>query len=314
MQQASRKLFKISFLSLDMIELTFLGTSQAIPTRKRNHTAILLRYKDEMLLIDCGEGTQRQFRIANINPCKLTGLLITHWHGDHILGIPGLLQTLVLNGYNKTLHVYGPKGTRKFMQLILNMFIFVGKIKISVNELEEGIFLKKEDFSLEAINLKHSARCLAYSFLEAEKRKMDKEKLKKLGIKGKIIGELQKGKNIEYKGKIIKPEDVSFMKKGKKIAFILDTALCNGCYKAAKNADLLVAESTYSAELAKKAAEYKHLTAKQTAQIAKRSKVKQLILTHLSQRYEYKEKKILDEAKKIFSNTILARDFMNIKL
>ena len=103
------------------MDLTFLGTSQAIPTKSRNHTAMLLRYEDEMILVDCGEGTQRQFRKAEINPCKLTKLLITHWHGDHILGIPGLLQTLALNNYNKTLDVYGPSGTKRFRSKRFNL-------------------------------------------------------------------------------------------------------------------------------------------------------------------------------------------------
>ena len=114
------------------IPITFLGTSQAIPTAKRNHTSILLSYNSENILIDCGEGTQRQFRKAKINPCKLTKLLITHWHGDHILGIPGLLQTLALNNYNRTLEIYGPKGTKKFMNLMQQIFFKVGKIKIIV--------------------------------------------------------------------------------------------------------------------------------------------------------------------------------------
>ena len=92
------------------MEIIFLGTSEAVPTEKKNHTAVLLRYENENILVDCGEGTQRQFRIAKINPCKLTRILITHWHGDHVLGLPGLLQTLALNNYSKQLYIYGPKA------------------------------------------------------------------------------------------------------------------------------------------------------------------------------------------------------------
>src|SRR3989344_1615647 len=118
-----------------MIEITFLGTSQATPTAKRNHTAILLRYKSDSILIDCGEGTQRQFRIARINPCKLTRILITHWHGDHVLGLPGLLQTLALNGYNKTLKIYGPRGTKQYVDALFQLFKFRERIKIQVEEI-----------------------------------------------------------------------------------------------------------------------------------------------------------------------------------
>ena len=105
------------------IELTFLGTSDAVPTKQRSHTSILLNYAGENILVDCGEGTQRQFRFAELNPCKITRILITHWHGDHVLGIPGILQTLALSGYNKTLYIYGPKGTKEFMQNLLKTFV-----------------------------------------------------------------------------------------------------------------------------------------------------------------------------------------------
>lgn len=296
------------------IELAFLGTSQAVPTAKRNHTAILLRYKDESILVDCGEGTQRQFRIAGINPCKLTRILITHWHGDHVLGIPGLLQTLALNGYNKTLQIYGPKGTKRFVDFIYNLFIFGGKIKIEVKEIESGIFLKTKDFTIEALPLNHSARCLAYSFKEADKRKIDVKKIKKFGLQGALIGKLQRGENVTLKGKTIKPSDVSHLETGKKIAFVLDTALCENCSKIAKDADLLISESTYSAELEEKASQYKHLTAKQAGEIAKKARAKKLILTHISQRHEKEEHKILQEAKKVFKNTELAKDFMKIEI
>ena len=111
---------------MEKIKITFLGTSDSIPTKERNHTSILLNYKNENILIDCGEGTQRQFKKANLNPCRLTSILITHWHGDHILGLPGLLQTLAMQNYNRTLKIYGPRNTKKFAEEIMKMFVFVG--------------------------------------------------------------------------------------------------------------------------------------------------------------------------------------------
>ena len=297
-----------------MIEVTFLGTSQAIPTARRNHTSILLRYKNEAILVDCGEGTQRQFRIAKLNPCKLTRILITRWHGDHVLGIPGLLQTLALNGYNKTLEIYGPRGTKRFVDFIYNMFVFAGKIKVDVTEIEGGTFVKTDDFSIEALPLQHGAPCLAYRFSESDKRRIDIKKIKKIGLRGALIGKLQKGESITFKGKTIKPENVSYVEQGKSIAFMLDTAVCDNCIKIAKDANLFISEATYSAELEEKAREYKHLTAKQAAEIAKKAKAEQLILTHVSQRYEKEEDKILDEARKVFKNTKLARDFMRVEI
>jgi len=296
------------------IPITFLGTSQAIPTAKRNHTAVLMQYKNENILIDCGEGTQRQFRKAKLNPCKLTRILITHWHGDHVLGLPGLLQTLALNNYNKTLHVYIPKATRPYIDLIFRMFVFQGKIKYEIHECTEGKILETSDFLIQAEKMLHGTPTLAYSFEEKDKIRINKNKLKKLKIYGKIISELQKGKDIIWQGKKIKAKSLTYLQKGRKITFILDTKINPNCNKIAKDSDLLITEATYANKEKDLASEYKHLTAEQAALIAKKSKSKKLILTHISQRYENKENILLNEAKKIFKNTILAEDFMRTEV
>jgi len=296
------------------ISLIFLGTGQAIPTAKRNHTAMLMKYKNENILIDCGEGTQRQFRKAKINPCKITRLLITHWHGDHVFGLPGLFQTLALNNYNKTLHIYVKKKKKKFISLLYRMFIFREKLKIEVKEVK-GKFLETPDFYIEAFPLRHGSPCNAYSFIEKDKRRLNKKKLQELKLpQSPLLADLQKGKNITYKGKIIKANSVSYMEKGKKITFLFDTILCETCYKAAKQADLLIAEAVYLKQEKDLARDHKHLTARQTATIAKKSKVKTLILSHLSQRYENNENKILKEAREIFKNTTIAEDLMKTEI
>jgi len=299
------------------IPIVFLGTGQAVPTIRRNHQGILIQYKDENILIDCGEGIQRQFRKAKLNPCSITKLLITHWHGDHILGIPGLLQTLALNGYNRTLEIYGPRGTQKFMSIIMSMFVFQGKIDYQVKEIEQGKFFENQDFYLEALPMSHGTPALAYSFIQKEKIRIDKEKLEKTGAKGKIISELVKGKDIEWKGKKIKAKDLIYKQEGKKITIILDTKENSNTFKIAENSDLLVCESTFlenSPNGASLAQEYSHLTAKQAGEIAFKSHSKKLILTHLSQRYELKNKEILEEAKKIFKNTEIAEDLMKVEV
>ena len=296
------------------IPITFLGTSQAIPTARRNHTAMLLSYKDEAILIDCGEGTQRQFRKAKLNPCKISRLLLTHWHGDHILGLPGLLQTLALNSYNKILNIYGPRGTKRFLPLIQSMFVFKDKIKINAEEVN-GKFLESKDFYIEAFPLQHGTPCNAYSFIEKDKVRLDKKKMEKVKLPSSpLIGELQRGKDIEFNGKTIKSKDITYKEKGKKITVILDTELTENCYKAAENADLLIAEATYSEKDKELAKENKHLTASQAAEIAKKAKCKKLILTHISQRYQSNEKILLDEARKIFKNTEMAEDLMKIEV
>jgi ribonuclease Z len=299
------------------IPITFLGTGSAIPTARRNHISLLVQYKDEFILVDCGEGTQRQFRKAKLNPCSITRILITHWHGDHVLGLPGLLQTLALNGYNKTLHIYIPQGTRHHLDLMFKLFVFVGAIKYEVHESSSGLVFETPEFIVESSPMSHNTPTLAYSFKEKDKIRVDKAKLKKYKLKGKIIAELVKGKDIEFNSKTIKSKDLVYEQKGKKITFILDTLLNENMIKLAKDSDLLVSESTFLAdsehgdELAK---ENLHLTAKQAAQTASKSKSKQLALVHLSQRYEANPKPLLAEAKKIFKNTIIPEDLDKIEV
>lgn len=294
------------------INITFLGTSQAIPTKTRNHTSILLEYKDENLLIDCGEGTQRQFRIAKLNPCKITRLLITHWHGDHVLGLPGLFQTLALNNYQKTLQIYGPKGTKKYIEEISKIFLPLKTLKINIEEVS-GKFFENNDFELYALNLDHSAPTNGYYFKEKDKLRIDKEKLKKLKLPNiPDLGKLVEGKNIKYNNKLIKSRDLTYKQTGKKISFIFDTKVCENAKKLAKSSDLAIIESTYSKEESDLALENKHMTTINSSTLAKQNKVKKLILTHISQRYEYKEDILLKEAKEIFKDTIIASDFMKI--
>ncbi|MFH1802321.1 MAG: ribonuclease Z [archaeon] len=296
---------------MENITLTFLGTGNAVPTPKRNHTAMLLTYKNENILIDCGEGTQRQFKIAHLSPSKLTKLLITHQHGDHVLGIPGLFQTLHMNDYQKTLEVYGPRGTERFIDSLQQIFKL--KIKTRVKEIFSKFF-ENDDFYLEAASMKHDTPCLAYSFVIKEKHRLDKKKLEKLKLPNSpLLKKLQEGKDITFEGKTIKASQVSYLEKGRKITFILDTAINPATIELAKDADILVCESSFSNEEADMAKERMHLTAQDAATIAKKAKVKKLILTHISQRYEHNSKIILDEAKKVFKNTTLAKDLDKIE-
>jgi len=297
------------------IQITFLGTSSTVPTAERSHSAVLLKYKEETILIDCGEGTQRQFRKAKLNPCKLTKILITHWHGDHVLGLPGLFQTLAFNGYKKTLEIYGPKGTKKFIKELSKVFVIKKKIKMRVYE-TKGTFLKTKDFQITAIPLQHSCPTNGYMFEEKPKLRIDKNKLKKLKIKPKDrakLSQLTKGKDIKIKGKTIKSKNITYSQPSKKISFIFDTKKCANINKLAKNSDLAIIESTLE-DNEKLSGKHKHLTLTQTTKIAKKAKVKKLILTHFSQRYENKSKALENKAKKIFKNTIIAKDFMVVEV
>ncbi len=299
------------------MEITFLGTSSMVPTKERNQSSLLVSYKGEGIMVDCGEGTQRQFKITGIPLTKVTKILVSHWHGDHVLGLPGMLQTLNSSTTGHKIQVFGPKGTKEQLALVKKAFLMEGNdrgLTLEVNDVEEGIFFENDDFYLEAGKLRHSVPCLGYSIVEKDKVHINMEAAKKIGLpEGPILGKLQKGESVVWKGKTVKPSDVTYSTKGKKVTVIMDTELCQSAVDIAKNADVLVCEATYANELEEKAREYKHLTAGQAASIANKAGVGKLVLTHFSQRYKTTAQ-AEDDAKTTFDNTVCARDFMKIKL
>jgi ribonuclease Z len=290
-----------------MLKVTFLGTSDQIPSSRRNHFSALITYNDENILVDCGEGTQRQFRKANLNPCKVTRIFITHWHADHVLGLPGLLSTLAASGYNNTLQIYCPKGVGKNILNMLKLFPFYREYKIDLKEVSSGIFFESEDFYLEACEMKHGVPCNAFSFVIKDKLRIDKEKLKKSGISpGPILASIKKGETVTFSGKKYSPKDLTYLEKGKKISFVLDTAFNSNISSFVKNSDLFVCESTYLDELKDQAKEHFHMTALQVGKIAKKSNVKKVAVVHISQRYEGKYDSVVSEVKKEYSGEVLA--------
>ncbi|MBR9702223.1 ribonuclease Z [Candidatus Pacearchaeota archaeon] len=297
-----------------MIKLTFLGTSGAVPSAKRNHTAVLLNYKNENILVDCGEGTQRQFRKARLNPCRTTRLLITHWHGDHVLGIPGLLQTLAFSGYNKKLIIYGPRGTKSFMKKILETFAFRGELNFEVKEVS-GKFFETDEFYLEAEKMTHGVPCNAYAFVKKGQRRIDKAKLKKSKLPpGPLLKKLKDGKDIVHKGKKYSAKSMTYSQDSKKVSFVFDTSMNKKIVPFVKDSDLFICESNFEADFEEKAGDYNHMTSKQVAGIAKKSKSKKLVLTHISQRYAKDNQKILKEAQKVFKNSHLVKDLDKVSL
>jgi ribonuclease Z len=296
------------------MEIVFLGTSCMVPTKERNHSAVFLSYKAEGILVDCGEGTQRQLKIAGIKPTKVTKILISHWHGDHVLGLPGLIQTLGASEYNRTLEIYGPKGTKQHMKSMFDAFVFDRPFGIKVFEISSGKVCETKDFSIGCLPLKHGIATLGFTFLEKDRRRINVKAVKKLGIpEGPLLGKLQDGETITFKGKKITPEKTTNIVEGKKVAFISDTLPCTNCEKLAEDADLLICEAAYSSKLEDKAMQYKHMTAKEAALIASRGCVKDLILTHFSARYKDTQE-IQEDAQNIFQNVKCANDFMKVKL
>lgn len=298
----------------DKIEITFLGTSDAVPSVERNHSSVLLKYKDENILVDCGEGTQRQFKKAGLSIAKITRILITHFHGDHIFGLPGLLQSLSGQEHKRTLYIYGPKGIKEFMSKVLDTFLFHREYRIEIKE-ASGKFFETKDFCLNAEKMTHLIPCNAYSFVKKGRIRIDKCKLKKEKIpQGPWLANLKEGKDIIHDGKKYLAKKLTYKEEDKKVSFVLDTSFNKNIIPFVKNSDLLVSESTFSSDMEKIAGEYGHLTSKQAGEIAKKSNSRKLILTHISQRFEKEKNRILNESKKIFKNSVLAEDLKSFEI
>lgn len=300
------------------MQLTFLGTSCMVPTKKRNVSGLFLKYKTEGILFDCGEGTQRQMNICGIKRTKVTKILISHWHGDHVSGIIGLIQTIGNNENPPIIKIYGPLGTKEKMDHLLNSCIFDQRVDIRINEIDPKDKLKKiyedDDYYIETAALSHKVQCIGYSFIEKDKIRINKAFLKKHNIpEGPHLKKLQAGKDIKIKGNEIKAKDATYIVSGKKITYIADTVPCKGILLLAENADIMISEASYSSALENKAEQYYHMTAKQAALMASQSLAKQLILTHFSQRYNNTQE-IEEDARDVFDNVICAEDFMRISL
>ncbi len=297
------------------MEIIFLGTSSMYPTKTRSHPAVLLKYNGHNLLFDCGEGTQRQMRIANESVMKIEAIFITHWHGDHSLGLGGIIQSMSASKRENPLVIIGPKGTANSVKCIINTYKFKPTFEIRIVESEGGVVYSGGKFHVEAIKVKHSVPTLAYKFVEEDRRKINMEYVKKFGLeRHPILGKLQKGETIEWNGNKITPEEGTILIKGKRVSYVVDTKFFNELIDFVKNSDLLISEATFSDELKDVAEEYFHMTASQVGTLAKRGSVKLLYLTHLSQRYEKDPEKILNEAKKVFESTHLAEDLLRIEL
>ena len=297
------------------MELVFLGTSSAIPTSHRNHSSIALKAFGEIFLFDCGEGTQLQMSKAKISPMKINNIFITHFHGDHILGLPGIIQSMAFRGRKNPLHIFGPKGLVEMVNIIRNFGYFSLTFEIYMHEIGDGIILEEENYRVSCSKMNHPVLNFAYSVYEKRRPKFIREKAVALGINpGPDFGKLQQGIPVKVGDTVIQPEQVlGEERKGRKIVYSGDTTPLEGMVEFAKDADLLIHESTFEGIYGDKAYEMGHSTSVQAAEIAKKANVKRLILTHVSTRY--KKSDILEtEAKEIFENSTVAEDFMEIEV
>lgn len=297
------------------MEITFLGTSSAVPSKHRNHAGIVIKYFKETLLFDCGEGTQRQLTYAKISPMKIDKIFISHFHGDHILGLAGLIQSIGFRGREEDLDIYGPKGLEKLINAIFKIGYYQINFKINIHEIGEGTVVETDEYIIKSIIAEHNIDNISYSIYEKKKPRFLREKAIELGVPvGPAFGKLHNGQEVEVNGKIIKPEQVLGPPRvGKKVTISGDTKPCEKLIELARDSDVLIHEATYEDADKDKAIEHCHSTSKDAARIAKQANVKLLALTHISTRYT-SDSNIKNEAKEIFENTIVATDFTEINI
>lgn len=295
-----------------MRELTVLGTASQVPTRHRNHNGYLLRWDTESILFDPGEGTQRQMLMAGASASELTRIAITHFHGDHSLGLPGVIQRISLDQVPHPVFAHYPAGGQEFFDRLRHAASFYDTADLRPEPVGTGFAVDTPAGRFEALPLKHAIETYGYRLVEPDGRRMLPELLRAYHVDGPAVGELQRAGHLDRSGRRVTLEQVSAPRPGQRFAFIMDTALCDNVFALAQGADLLVIESTFLAAEAPLAAQVGHLTAGQAAQVAHQSGVRTLVLTHFSQRYD-DPTRFLDEARQHFAGEIVvAEDLIRV--
>ena len=298
------------------MKLVFLGTSAAQPTENRGLSCICLEREGEIFMFDAGEAAQISYLKSGLGWNKKMKIFVTHLHGDHCIGILGLLQTMTMQHRTEPLEIYGPKGIDEFISANIRILNFGLSFPILISIITQGKILESKFYSVYVCKASHSIPAFSYRFEEKDKPgRFYPEKAKEFGIpEGKLWNKIQNGEEIEYEGRIIRPDQILGDKRpGKKIGISGDTMPTEELEKFFDNCDYLVFDSTFLDEIKEKAAETCHSTAKQAALLARKANVKNLVLTHFSARYK-DEVKHLEEAKKIHDSVITSKDLLEIEI
>lgn len=304
------------------MELQFLGTGAGVPAKHRNVSSIALKLLDErnaVWLFDCGEGTQLQILKSTIRPRKIEKIFITHLHGDHIFGLPGLLSSRSFQGGNEKLEIYGPVGIAEFIRTALKVSQTRLSYELKFIEIKEGVVFSDKQFTVSCKPLDHGIASFGYRIVETDHEgELQVDKLAALNIpSGPIYGKIKRGESVELPdGQVINGKDfVGEKKLGRTVTILGDTRKTPNSVALAENATVLVHESTFNKDEAKMAKAYYHSTSHQAAQVALEAKVEKLILTHISARYLTGDIiQLENEAKEIFPNTKVVKDMEIIEI
>ncbi len=301
-----------------MLRITFLGTGGSTPTPNRTPSAIAVNREGELLLFDCGEGAQQQMMRAKTG-MKIAAIFLTHFHADHVLGIPGLIQTMALQGREEPLEIYGPRYVNKFLYHLLALGYAGRSFEIKAIELGAGEVVRRAGYEIRTMKTEHNVASIGY-VLEEDKRpgRFNRERAIELGVKpGPLFARLQSGQSVYVDEREIKPEQIlGPPRPGRKIVYTGDTRPCASVIEASTDADLLIHDGTLSEETKEFAIEYMHSTAAEAAEVARKAGVRKLILTHLSARYSDFEgaRKLKAEAQQVFENSDVASDLMTVEI
>ncbi|MFF7988282.1 ribonuclease Z [Kitasatospora xanthocidica] len=295
-------------------ELVVLGTASQVPTRHRNHNGYLLRWDGEGLLFDPGEGTQRQMLHAGVTATQITRIAVTHFHGDHCLGLAGVIQRINLDRVPHPVDVYFPASGEVYFERLRHATAYHETAVLRPRAIDEPGPLPAPGarFALDAVRLDHPVESFGYRLSEPDGRRLVPERLAALGVSGPAVGRLQHDGAVEADGRRVTLDEVSEPRPGQKFAFVMDTRLCEGVHALAEGTDLLVVEATFTDADARLAEEHGHLTAGQAAKVAAEAGARTLVLTHFSQRYPDLGQHLADARKHFDGELVLATDLVRV--
>jgi ribonuclease Z len=300
-----------------MLAVTFLGTGAACPTVDRNVAALALRREGEMLLFDCGEGTQRQMMRYGVG-FAFRDLFFTHFHSDHFLGVIGLFRTLGLMDRKDGVVLYGPKGSQRILTAALSVGIERTRFPFEIIELKPGDRLGRGDYEIAVFETEHRAHTVGYALVEHDRLgRFDPDKARELGIpEGPLWGQIHRGNPVTLPdGRTITPDAlVGPPRPGRTVVYTGDTRPHPAVVAAARGADLLIHEATFGDDERERAVETGHATAREAAEVAREAGVRKLVLTHISPRYTRDAPELLAEAQSVFPEVAIARDGMTVEV